>query len=81
MIVMCLCLLIRHRYIVLGSGLLSLIGSTVIILSTVRFRELSKRFFAIRLIFDFIFINLFEISFSLIRSSFTWSSVLLILFT
>ena len=35
----------------LGSGLLSLVGASVIILSALRFRELSKRFFAIRLIF------------------------------
>ena len=39
------------RYIVLGSALLSLIGACVIIFSALRFRELSKRFFAIRLIF------------------------------
>ena len=40
-----------RRYIVLASALLSLAGATVIIFSALRFRELSKRFFAIRLIF------------------------------
>ena len=35
----------------LASGSLSLIGACVIIFSALRFRELSKRFFAIRLIF------------------------------
>ena len=39
------------RYVVLVSALLSLVGACVIIFSALRFRELSKRFFAIRLIF------------------------------
>lgn len=38
------------RYVVIGSALLSLLGVGVIFLSALRFRELSKRFFAIRLI-------------------------------
>ena len=44
-------LILPHRYIVLVSALLSLVGACVIIFSALRFRELSKRFFAIRLIF------------------------------
>ena len=40
-----------RRYIVLASALLSLVGSCVIVFSALRFRELSKRFFAIRLLF------------------------------
>ena len=44
-------LILPHRYIVLASALLSLVGACVIIFSALRFRELSKRFFAIRLIF------------------------------
>lgn len=39
------------RYVVASSALLSLIGASMIIFSALRFRELSKRFFAIRLIF------------------------------
>lgn len=39
------------RYIVLGSALLSVCGACVIIFSALRLKELSKRFFAIRLIF------------------------------
>ena len=35
---------------VIGSALLSVLGAGVIFLSALRFRELSKRFFAIRLI-------------------------------
>lgn len=35
----------------MGSALLSLAGAGVIMFSALRFRELSKRFFAIRLIF------------------------------
>ena len=41
----------RRRYVVLGTALLSLVGACVIIFSALRFRELSKRFVAIRLIF------------------------------
>ena len=38
------------RYIVAASGILSLLGSAVIMWSALRFTELTKRFFAIRLI-------------------------------
>lgn len=41
----------KLRYVVLVSALLSLAGACVIIFSALRFRELAKRFFAIRLIF------------------------------
>lgn len=41
----------RLRYLVVGSATLSLFGASVIIYSAVRFKELSRRFFAIRLIF------------------------------
>ena len=40
-----------RRYIALGSSLLSVCGACAIIFSALRFKELSKRFFAIRLIF------------------------------
>jgi len=39
------------RCTLVGSALLSLVGACVIIMSHLRFRELAKRFFAIRLIF------------------------------
>jgi hypothetical protein len=39
------------RYLVVGSATLSLFGSSVIIYSAIRFKELARRFFAIRLIF------------------------------
>ncbi|KAG8458890.1 hypothetical protein KFE25_004224 [Diacronema lutheri] len=42
---------LRLRYLVVGSATLSLFGASVIIYSAVRFKELSRRFFAIRLIF------------------------------
>ena len=42
---------LAYRYVVLCSAALSLVGACVIIYSALRFRELSKRFFAIRLIF------------------------------
>ncbi|KAL1511683.1 hypothetical protein AB1Y20_004973 [Prymnesium parvum] len=38
------------RYVYIGSAFLSLLGAGVIFFSVLRFRELSKRFFAIRLI-------------------------------
>lgn len=41
----------RLRLLVVGSACLSSVGSSVIIYSAVRFKELSRRFFAIRLIF------------------------------
>ena len=41
---------IHRRYMMIGSAALSLLGAGVIFLSAFRFRELSKRFFAIRLI-------------------------------
>jgi hypothetical protein len=41
----------RLRYLVVASATLSLFGASVIIYSAIRFKELAKRFFAIRLIF------------------------------
>lgn len=60
---------ITLRYVVLGSACFSVCGACVIILSALRFRELSKRFFAIRLIFFLALTDCFAATFNIIGAA------------
>ena len=57
------------RYIVAASGILSLLGSAVIMWSALRFTELTKRFFAIRLIFCLALTNAAAAAFNILGAS------------